>query len=197
MISANNTAFQWFRNNSIYDPDGTGIGHQPLGYDQWSQFYGRYRVIGAKYRITISNATDTACKVGLLAVNGAYSTSSINQTAFEHPHMMAKVVGSQDGKDVVEFTKYFANPRIAGVSMTTYKADDRYQSQFGTNPLEQISAVIQARSLDPSSGVGLKGSIHVIYYVELFDRNDLEISNTAPESRGGVEAPGPDAQPLV
>lgn len=197
MTSANNTAFQWFRNNSIYDPDGSGIGHQPLGYDQWSQFYGRYRVIGAKYRVTITNVTDTPCKVGILAVNGSYGTSSINQTAFEHPHMISKVVGSQDGADVREFVKYFANPRILGMSMAQYKGDDRYQSQFGTNPLEQISAVVQARSMDPSSGVGLKCSVHITYFVELFDRNDLEISNTAPESRGGVEAPGPDVQPLV
>ena len=27
-----------FSMNSIFDPDFTGVGHQPLGHDQWSAF---------------------------------------------------------------------------------------------------------------------------------------------------------------
>lgn len=34
--------------NGCYDPDQTGGGHQPLGFDQWSQFYNHYVVLGSK-----------------------------------------------------------------------------------------------------------------------------------------------------
>ena len=45
-----------FRLNSIYDPDLDLVnGHQPLGYDQWSTFYNKYRVYKAVVRATIMN----------------------------------------------------------------------------------------------------------------------------------------------
>lgn len=37
-----------FRWNSIYDPDFTSTGAQPIGYTQWSNMYKNYTVVGAK-----------------------------------------------------------------------------------------------------------------------------------------------------
>lgn len=37
-----------FRWNSIYDPDVTSTGAQPIGYTQWSNMYKQYTVVGAK-----------------------------------------------------------------------------------------------------------------------------------------------------
>lgn len=39
-----------FRANSLYDPDYTGVGHQPLGYDQFSPMYKQYCVVGVKIK---------------------------------------------------------------------------------------------------------------------------------------------------
>lgn len=37
-----------FRCNSCFDPDFTGVGHQPLYYDSYTAIYDQYVVIGAK-----------------------------------------------------------------------------------------------------------------------------------------------------
>jgi hypothetical protein len=47
-----------FRANSIYDPNLTGAGHQPLGHDQWQTFYDRYTVIGSKINIMAMSKTE-------------------------------------------------------------------------------------------------------------------------------------------
>lgn len=44
-----------FRLNSLYDPDLTNPGHQPLGFDQLSPLYTYYTVIGCRARVTITN----------------------------------------------------------------------------------------------------------------------------------------------
>lgn len=42
------------RANSVNDPDYTGGGHQPLGMDQWAQFYDYYCVLGSTCKVTFS-----------------------------------------------------------------------------------------------------------------------------------------------
>lgn len=40
-----------FAANGCFDPDLTGTGHQPRGFDQWMQNYSHYTVIGSKITI--------------------------------------------------------------------------------------------------------------------------------------------------
>lgn len=46
-----------FRANSVFDPDLTATGHQPMGFDQWTSLYNHYVVVGA--RITVQPVTDS------------------------------------------------------------------------------------------------------------------------------------------
>lgn len=45
---------------SAYDPNQTGTGGQPRGYDQWASIYGNYIVRGVAYKIKIRPSSDTA-----------------------------------------------------------------------------------------------------------------------------------------
>ncbi len=55
-ISLNPTAAvpasHYFNASSLFDPNSSGVGHQPLGYDQWAALYGKYTVVGAKIKVT-------------------------------------------------------------------------------------------------------------------------------------------------
>lgn len=44
-----------YRTNSIYDPDYTGIGHQPLMRDLWASQYDYYTVLACHYTIEMFN----------------------------------------------------------------------------------------------------------------------------------------------
>lgn len=51
-----------FRANSIFDPDLTGVGHQPKFHDQMALYYARYRVLASAIKISdvfISNTANT------------------------------------------------------------------------------------------------------------------------------------------
>lgn len=47
---------QLWRANSIFDPDYTGVGHQPICRDMWASMYGYYAVLACKYTIRLYNA---------------------------------------------------------------------------------------------------------------------------------------------
>lgn len=49
--TAGATGIYQFRANSLYDPNLTGIGHQPMRYDQCATFFADYVVVGSKITI--------------------------------------------------------------------------------------------------------------------------------------------------
>lgn len=67
-------ALQQFKINSIYDPDLTGIGGQPLGRDTWSGIYNYYKVLETHIKYTVievtNNATGTTGSAGYPSLHG-------------------------------------------------------------------------------------------------------------------------------
>jgi len=57
---AGNTRGWVFRANSLFDPDFTGFGHQPLYHDQMTPNYEKYQVIASTIRVIIPNEQSTA-----------------------------------------------------------------------------------------------------------------------------------------
>lgn len=58
--SAGVMATHLFSANGIYDPDITGLGHQPYGYDQMAAYFNHYVVIGSKITVNWMNEPGSA-----------------------------------------------------------------------------------------------------------------------------------------
>lgn len=53
VVGANNVMSSYiFRANSVFDPNYTGTGHQPMLYDQWTTIYSHYTVLGSTISVT-------------------------------------------------------------------------------------------------------------------------------------------------
>lgn len=58
-----------FRANSVFDPDFTSVGHQPMGYDQWAGMYNHYVVLGSKIVCrVVEDAAGTSTNPGIVGV---------------------------------------------------------------------------------------------------------------------------------
>jgi hypothetical protein len=98
--------FQIFRMNSIFDPDQTGTGHQPMMRDLWASQYDYYTVISCQYQIKMFNCsgqdpvTFTAvgtsgqtigcCNVSFLSSTQTTDISTPVGTALAYPHLEMK-----------------------------------------------------------------------------------------------------------
>lgn len=56
--------YHTMRANSLYDPDRSGSGHQPRGFDQLSAIYDHYCVIGSKITVHFENDVDAVNEAG-------------------------------------------------------------------------------------------------------------------------------------
>ena len=64
-----------FSANGMYDPDITGVGHQPSGFDQIGEFFGHYTVLSSKIKVTFKNTDGSNAQI--CSVNTQSGTSTI------------------------------------------------------------------------------------------------------------------------
>jgi hypothetical protein len=124
-----------FNLNSIFDPNRSGVGHQPQGYDQWSAFYGRYRVDACKVTTRIIGSNGDGLYITILGTN---STTAMADpiAAIESPLSTTGVYSP--GGPTITLSRHFDLAILNGVTKSVYKNDDRYQAIMGANPTETI-----------------------------------------------------------
>lgn len=83
-----NQATYTFRANSIFDPDFTGSGHQPMNFDVWAAQYNHYVVLGSKITCQFAGgAVATPSYVGVqLKSNSPTPHSNVQAMLEEDPN---------------------------------------------------------------------------------------------------------------
>jgi len=156
---------QVFSLNSVYDPDITGLGHQPYGRDTYAALYNRYRVFAVSGSVSSSCLSGQTGIVSLVATNSAALLT--NQTLVsEMPHSRKQLIAVGQVK-TMKFK--FNLPRINGSTSTAYKSDDRFQSLVNNNPTEIMCMHLLSTDALGGPTTTLYNDITINYHVEWFD----------------------------
>lgn len=164
------------RLNSVFDPEFTQTGHQPMGRDQMVTLYSKYLVTRVDVKWVIQcGLSVTSPFVVVLVPNNDATVFTSTTTAMESKDAIVKSVNL--GQTAEFTTSYFPN-RIAGQSMRKYRDDDLNSALVGTNPSEEIVLHIVMAT---GGGAGAAdGSISVnavfTYHTEWFDSLQLGLS---------------------
>lgn len=163
------TGLYQFNLNSMFDPDRSGVGHQPYGRDQYATLYNRYRVISCSYRISaIDSLNNQAIQVTAIPTNTVSVSYPDNATAREQPR--ARYVIQNPGSPARMLVGRSYLPSLMGRTKAQYMADDNYQAQTGTNPAEfGILNVLVGNVGDQSIPLTAICTIELVYTVEWFD----------------------------
>lgn len=164
-----------WRLNGAYDPNESGAGHQPLGWDQMDAFYNRYRVVGATItaevcnRDTTNTTWRTVCGISITPTTTFKGTTSGPDACQEQPYTVYRTLGSPDqaaGKlkivrKLPNFKPYFGD---------SYLTDDSYSALMSAVPNNEIHAIFWARPSDPANGsVSMTVNFTITYDVIFFD----------------------------
>jgi len=164
-----------FNLNSIYDPNRTGLGHQPYGHDTLATLYNRYRVIKCKYVISaIPTGATTGNQYGIVAAlpaNEQVNVVSINEVQ-EHPRAQFITQAPDAALKVLKGTVHI--PSLVGRTKAQYLADDRYQATYGADPNELAVLNVYTGLLNAASEtVSMQLNVMLEYTVESFDVKNL------------------------
>jgi len=159
------TDIQQFNLNSLFDPDVTGTGHQPYGFDQLAALYAHYRVFKCSWHIQFAPSNERL-HITVIPINGNASPTSIS-SAGEQPRGVTKAM-SFDGGMPCNFNGSIWLPRLTGATSVQYKTDDRYSAANNASPTEVMRLSILV--YNPSgSTVDTSMSITLIYHAEFYD----------------------------
>lgn len=154
--------------NSIFDPNRTGVGHQPYGFDTMANLYNRYRVISCGWRIQRAMLDGgNPLMIGAIPSND----DSILWTDFselrENPR--GKYIMQNAGAGVVTLKGKSYLPALVGRTKAQYMADDHYQSIVTTNPIERCLFYILSYNANDVFAPGTGLQVLLEYTVEFFD----------------------------
>lgn len=158
-----------FSLNSIFDPNQTGVGHQPYGHDTLQTMYNRYRVISCSYRVVANRNTDTLQVVALPSNEPITYTTAAEYK--ENPRCRYKTQAPNGEVQHVAGKVYI--PSLTGRTKSQYMADDRYQAQFGASPLEAAVLNIGAFTGSDAIASNVPFNVELVYTVECFDVKHL------------------------
>lgn len=148
-----------FRANSIFDPDSSGVGHQPYGHDTYQSIYNHYRVVESS--IILSPINNSSGTLGITitddtTVNGNYDT-------------IKEVKGTK-------MITILNNARAGSVKQTfqhrQFLANQNTSAQFGGNPTEQAYFHCWYCST-PTGTPTMQVVVAIEYLVDMWELKDL------------------------
>lgn len=114
-----------FSANGMYDPDITGVGHQPKAFDQWMVLYNHYNVLGSKINVKMTSthgADNFIWGVTRTPTNNQMSGKLLSYCLENRYNRGYRTIGSQ-----YNMSGQRANSNIPMISKYSQKA------QFGKN----------------------------------------------------------------
>jgi hypothetical protein len=129
-----------FSANGLFDPNITGTGHQPMGFDQMMVFYNHYTVLGASVRCMFENTGTPTSKVGL-SVSGSTTFSVDYEVNIENGQMVFATVqpaGTNGSTCALRTAVNCANFQ----GLQNIMDDPDMRGDIASNPIEQLYFVL-------------------------------------------------------
>ncbi len=170
---------QVFRLNSLYDPDLTGTGHQPYGFDTLSSIYFHYKVTAVTVSMIFSDPSADGVQIAANFQSPGTTftvTGESPNTAMEKPGMMIRNLNNT-GSQKVTFTQRFPMHILCNVTKTQFEADLlNYESAVTTNPSLVPYLRIAIAALDGASVPTVRCQTDIIYHTQFRLRTVLAVS---------------------
>lgn len=161
--------------NSLFDPDQSGVGSQPAGFDQWSAFYNRYRVYSVFYKVNFVTHANTGSGMVLAVIptNGVTAYTTLAQV-LENPRAKSSV--AQISGHIAKVKGKAWLPSINGRTNATYRGSDLTAALTTASPGEVITLSVVGASIDQVTVPNFDILVEIWYKAEMFDKITLDIS---------------------
>lgn len=165
--STGTSAYHLFRAGSIFDPDYTGIGHQPYGHDLYEQIYNHYKVLSSKISCTFlpNGSVSSGNAVCGVAIKDDTTVETNFDTIREAKGAHYKIARGPEGKATV--TNAYNSSKM-------YDKTVNLTSAFGNGPVEDAYFQVFTTSVNTlQDGTNVDVLVTIDYVVSMWELKDL------------------------
>lgn len=169
-----------FRANSLYDPNYTGVGHQPryfdtlCGADGTSAPYHHYRVHAVKVKFTVWSLTGAdGSFTGMLAIiprQASASTVDSFDEMQERAYSRTKTIATLYSRPTV-MKHYVKNKVLLGHK--DLQDVDECAAAYNNNPSEETYIDFVVCCVDPDNTITANASVQLTYFAEFYGLTDV------------------------
>jgi len=172
--SANSNVTKNFRANSLNDPDATGVGHQPRGYDQLKGLYEHSEVVGATITARFVNKHSSNSPVVAVFIADSVSYPNDGFSLYEDGTVRCKRLSPRDGGQSSSVVKHSVNvSKFTG----TPKGTDSLKCDADVDPADEVFFVVAAHDgLHGTSDGQVEVVIQIVYDVEFTQPRRINFS---------------------
>lgn len=165
-----------FRANDLYDPNYSGTGHQPRGFDQLMPLYNHFTVLGSKATLRISNDVSDLSLTAFLTLQGEPTTQLNPIDYMERMDVSTRqLAGKKTGGQNTTLSRAFSTKKF--FSKTNVLDDTTLRGSVSGSPSEVAYYHFGVVSSDGSSDpLAITFSINIDYIVAFHEPNDVASS---------------------
>lgn len=164
---------QVLRLNGTWDPDFTGVGHQPYGRDELAPLYKKYVVDAIDIEIVWTNPSADGMFVAmqLQPPGGTYSLTGQSISALKEQPMTVVRQINNTGDQVVKIKQHCKMYKLIGITKLQYSANtDIYAAGSTADPAATPFLRISAGSTQGNAGDTVRCTVKLVYHTRWYDR---------------------------
>jgi len=150
----------------MFDPDTTGVGHQPIGYDQLvGSMYDHYTVHHCDVKVHFVSTDITYPQIVILALQDKAGTTNDPSTVLENGRCVYSVLGPRGGShQVVTLTMSVDTSVFFGRSVMN---GDKYMGTSTSSPSEGVYLHVGVAGPDSLNTGGVFMWVELTYHARL------------------------------
>lgn len=168
------TAAYDFRGNSCFDPNFTGTGHQPMGFDQLAALYSTYRVISSRCDVSWFQAQSTTNGVDVCLYPSDQTGSVTFDEALEQPYAIKGMTSGTSGMSRCRTSSFMTTKKLNG--QKDIMTQSQYAALTSANPSDVWYWRLQAQNANQAINCDVFAQVKITYFVEFSDRLKLSSS---------------------
>lgn len=162
-----------YKANSLFDPNSSGVGTQPMGLDQLAVLYSRYRVFGSKITLRctqIGTGTQAALTGSVSILSSASATPSTQPNGIpERDGGVTRTVGA-GGSTLNQISASARTGTPRGETATKVRNDPNYEASTGADPAVLTYWIIYYNTADQATTSVCNISVDIEFDCEFFSR---------------------------
>lgn len=154
-----------YSQNGAFDPNVTGGGIQPAGFDQYSGFYGYYQVLASSISVQIINNTASTSMVACLYPSNVATTLSYTNSV-SLPYSRRSAIGALGSVNIKSIVNYITTKKLVGREVSSVN----YAAPVTAQPAAQTYWQLSARAADGATNLSYTIQTHIVYTIKFYYR---------------------------